>query len=205
MVVIDTIVSLYLSIIRGLLERRISLSETNVFLLADKILVCECARDEIVLFNIDNRSVYLLNHTAAAVIRLTDGVRNLGWVARKVAWDFDTKTNVVVRDIKKIYRKLLKEGVIAMTPDSSFIPKIKQETVIREEDDGAFIFDPVTDELSAVNETGLLVLRQIDGKRTLVDIINTVASEFSEVEPDDIRRDVEAFVEGLVDRGVIGA
>jgi hypothetical protein len=205
MIVIDSIVSLYLSIIRGILERRIGLSDTRVFLPADKILVCECARDEIVLFNIDNRNVYLLNHTAAAVIRLTDGVRNLGWVARKVAWDFNTKTNVVVRDIKKVYRELLKEGVITMTSGSSFIPKIKRETVIREEDDGAFIFDPVTDELSAVNETGLLVLRQIDGKRTLVDIINTVASEFSEVEPDGIRRDVEAFIEGLVNRGLIGA
>ena len=73
-----------------------------------------------------------------------------------------------------------------MAPDRSFIPTMKRETVIRDEDDGAFIFDPITDALSAVNETGLLVLRQIDGKKTLADIINAVAAEFSDVEPDQI-------------------
>lgn len=204
MAAVGRIVSYSLSIMRRVHERWVRLSEASVFILVDRILVCECTRDEIVLFNIESRNVYLLNHTAAAVIRLTDGTRNLGWIARKVAWDFDAKTKAVTRDIKKVYRELLKKGVITMAPDHSFIPRIKRETVIREEDDGAFIFDPVTDELSAVNETGLLVLRQIDGKRTLADIINTVVTEFSQVEPEQIGRDVEAFVEGLVSRGLIG-
>ncbi len=189
---------------RRVYERQVRFSERSVFQLVDRILVCECTRDEIVLFNIESRSVYPLNHTAAAVIRLTNGTLNLEWIARMVAWDFDKKTKVVTRDVKKIYRELLKKGVIAMAPDRSFIPRIKRETVIRQEDDGAFIFDPVTDELSAVNETGLIVISQIDGKRTLADIINTVASEFSQVEPERIGRDVEAFIEGLVTRGLIG-
>jgi hypothetical protein len=194
-----------LTIIRRLYGRRIRLSGHSVFLLVDRILMYECTADEIVLFDTESRSVYLLNHTAAAVIRLTNGARNIGWIARKVAWDFDAETRVVTRDIKKIYRELIKKGVITMAPDRSFIPRIKRETVIRQEDDGAFIFDPVTDALSAVNETGLMVLRQIDGKKTLADIINTVASEFSQVEPEEIGRDVEEFIEGLVSRGLIGA
>jgi hypothetical protein len=204
MAIIGRIVSFYLDRARRIFEGRVGLTEASVFCLVEQILVCECTRDEIVLFNIENRSVYLLNHTAAAVIRLTDGTQNLGWIACKVAWDFSTKTKRVTRDIKKVYRKLHKQGVIAMTPDRSFVPRIKRETVIRQEDDGAFIFDPVTDELSAVNETGLLVLKQIDGKRTLADIINTVAAEFSEVGPDEIGRDVESFIEQLVNRGLIG-
>jgi hypothetical protein len=204
MAVVGRILSYCLSLIRRVHERRARFSERSVFQLVDRILVCECAWDEIVLFDIESRSVYPLNHTAAEVIRRTDGTLNLEWIARTVAWDFDEKTKVVTRDVKKIYRELFKKGVIAMAPDRSFIPRIKRETVIRQEDDGAFIFDPVTDELSAVNETGLLVLSQIDGKRTLADIINTVASEFSQVEPEQIGRDVEAFIEGLVTRGLIG-
>jgi hypothetical protein len=194
-----------LTIIRRLYGRRIRLSGHSVFLLVDRILEYECTADEIVLFDTESRSVYLLNHTAAAVIRLTNGARNIGWIARKVAWDFDAEIRLVTRDIKKIYRELIKKGVITMAPDRSFIPRIKRETVIRQEDDGAFIFDPVTDALSAVNETGLMVLRQIDGKKTLADIINTVASEFSQVEPDEIGHDVEEFIEGLMSRGLIGA
>jgi hypothetical protein len=205
MAAVGRIVRYCLSFMERLYWRRVRLSERSVFLLVDRILVCECALDEIVLFDTESRKVHLLNHTAAAIIRLTDGARNLGWIAREVAWDFDARTKTVTRDMRKIYRELLRKGVIAMAPDHSFIPKIKRETVIRKEDDGAFIFDPVTDELSAVNETGLLILSQIDGKRTLADVISTVISEFSEVEPEQIGRDVEAFIEELVSRGVIGA
>jgi len=204
MAVVGRILSYCLSLIRRVRERRVRFSERSAFQLVDRILVCECAWDEIVLFDIESRSVYPLNHTAAEVIRRTDGTLSLEWIARMVAWDFDEKTKVVTRDVKKIYRELFKKGVIAMAPDRSFIPRIKRETVIRQEDDGAFIFDPVTDELSAVNETGLLVLKQIDGKRTLADIINTVAAEFSHVGPDEIGRDVELFIEQLVNRGLIG-
>lgn len=172
-------------------------------MLAAPMLVRECAGDELVLFNSEKRSVYLLNHTAAAVIRLTDGSRNLGRIARTVARDFDADEAAAARDIKKIYRDLLKREALTMAPDRSFIPALKRETVIREEDDGAFVFDPITDALSAVNETGLLVLRQIDGKKTLADIIDAVAAEFSDAEPDQVARDVEAFVDGLVTRGLI--
>jgi len=91
---IGRIVSYYLDRARRIFERRVGLTEASVFSLVGQILVCECTRDEIVLFNIENRSVYLLNHTAAAVIRLTDGTRNLGWIARKVAWDLVRRQNV---------------------------------------------------------------------------------------------------------------
>jgi hypothetical protein len=205
MAVVGRIASLILGIIRRLRERRIGLSGKSVCLLSDQILIRECARDEIVLFDSENRNTYLLNHTAAAVVRFTDGARNIERIARKVGWDFDKEMGAVTRDIIKIYRELLIKGVIAMAPDRSFIPRMKRETVIREEDDGGFIFDPITDGLSAVNETGLAVLRQIDGKKTLADIINAVAAHFSEVEPEQVGRDVEAFIEGLASRGLIDA
>jgi hypothetical protein len=200
---IGKIASLILRIIRHLGERPIGLSGESVYLITDRILVREYPPDEIVLFDCENRNVYLLNHTAAAVIRLTDGTRNLEYISRKVAWDFNEETHVAVGDIRKIYRELLKKGVITMAPDRSLVPRFRRETVIREEDDGAFIFDPITDALSAANETGLLILRQIDGKKTLAEITNTVAAHFSEIEPEQIRRDVEAFIDELVSRGLI--
>jgi|GEM_PF-1123736 len=203
MAVADRIRSLFSSIALLFRGRRIGISKKDVVQIGEHILIREYAHDEIVLFDSENRGVYLLNRTAAALIRLVDGVRTLEWIARKIAWDFDEKTNVVVRDSKKICRELLKKGVLTMAPDRSFIPKIKREIVVREEDDGAFIFDPITDGLSAVNETGLLILRQIDGKKTLADITNAVAAEFSDVEPNEVARDVESFIEGLISRKMI--
>jgi hypothetical protein len=205
MAVFGRIASLILGILPRPGARLFRLSGKSILLPEDRILVRECARDEVVLFDSENRNVYLLNHTAAAVIRLTDGARNLECIARKVAWDFDVKAGTAARDIRKIYRELLRKGVITMAPDRSFILKLKRETVVREEDDGAFIFDPITDGLSAVNETGLLVLRQIDGKKTLADIINAVSADFSDVDPEQVGRDVETFVDGLVSRKLIEA
>jgi len=203
MAVADRIRSLFSSIALLFRGRRIGISKKDVVQIGEHILIREYAHDEIVLFDSENRGVYLLNRTAAALIRLVDGVRTLEWIARNIAWDFDEKTNVVVRDSKKICRELLKKGVLTMAPDRSFITKIKREIVVREEDDGAFIFDPITDGLSAVNETGLLILRQIDGKKTLADITNAVAAEFSDVEPNEVARDVESFIEGLISRKMI--
>lgn len=205
MAVIGRIASLICRIVPSPLGQWVRLTDRSVLLLADPMLIRECAGDEIVLFDCKSRNVYLLNHTAAAVIRLTDGARNIGWITRAIARDFDAETATVARDIKKIYRDLLRKGVITMAPGRSFVPKMKPETVVREEDDGAFIFDPITDALSAVNETGLLILTQIDGKKTLSDIINAVAADFSDVEPEQIERDVEAFIDGLVSRGLIDA
>ena len=203
MAVVDRICSLFFPIARLFRERRIGISKKDVVLIGDHILIREYAHDEIVLFDSENRGVYLLNHTAAALIRLVDGVKTLELIARNIAWDFDERMNIVVRDSKRICRELQKKGVLTMAPDRSFIPKIKREIVVREEDDGAFIFDPITDGLSAVNETGLLILRQIDGKKTLADITGAVAAEFSDVEPNEVARDVEAFIEGLVSRKLI--
>ena len=205
MAVFRTITSLILRFLLPPGGKRVRLSDTSVVLLDDRMLVRECAGDEIVLFDGKSRNVYLLNHTAAAVIRLTDGARNIEWIARKVARDFSKKEGVVARDTRRIYKELLEKGVIAMAADRSFVPKMKPETVVREEDDGAFIFDPITDTLLAVNETGLLILGQIDGKKTLADIISAVAADFSDVEPGQIGRDVEAFIDGLVSRGLIDA
>ena len=196
MAVFRTIASLILRALLSPGRKRVRFSDTSVVQLDDRMLIRECAGDEIVLFDCKSRNVYLLNHTAAEVIRLTDGARNIQRIARKLARDFGKKEGTVARDIRKIYKELLEKGVITMAPDRSFVPKMKRETVVREEDDGAFIFDPVTDALSAVNETGLLILGQIDGKKTLADIIDAVAAGFPDVEPEQVGRDVEAFIDG---------
>ncbi len=201
----NSIVSLYLSVLRRLSERRPALSESSVCLLNRRMVASEFDQDELVLFDTGDRNVYLLNHTAAAVIRLTDGTRNLNAVVRGIAREFGEKDRAVAGDVKRICRKLIREGVFTMAPDRSFTPKIKRETVIREEDDGAFIFDPVGDKLSAINETGLMVMRQIDGKKSLADIIHAVAAHFSDVDAQQVGRDVESFVKELVDRGLIVA
>jgi hypothetical protein len=204
MAAFDGIVSLYLSILRRLLDRGPALSAGSVCLCNRRIVSSEFD-NEVVLFDTGSRSTYLINHTAAAVIRLTDGSRSLAGVALEISREFGEERGIVAADVKRIYREFIREGVCIMVPDRSFKPRIKRDAVIRQEDDGAFIFDPITDELFAVNETGLLVLEQIDGKRALSGIIDAVAAHFSDVDEQAVGRDVETFVQELLNRGLIVA
>jgi len=202
MAAFDGIMSLYLSVLRRLFDRGPALSAGSVCLCNRRVVSSEFD-DEVVLFDTGSRSAYLINHTAAAVIRLTDGNRSLAGVALEIAREFGEERRVVAADVKRIYREFLREGVCIMVPDRSFKPRLKRDAVIRQEDDGAFIFDPITDELFAVNETGLLVLKQINGKRALSGIIDAVAAHFSDADEQAVGRDVEAFVLELLNRGLI--
>ena len=90
-----------------------------------------------------------------------------------------------------------------MDKDSPNCPRIKDDLVVREEDDGAFNFDPIKDLLKAVNETGVIVLKELDGKSSMDAIIKKVSSQYPEVDGEAIKKDVEAFIESLKVRGFL--
>ncbi len=191
------------TIIRNFVRLYLLFNEKEVCSVRDSIVRCECEGDEMVLFGLDDRRAHLLNHTAARVLGLTDGRRSVGDIAARIASDFGEKKGVVGRDVKRICRDLYLKGVITMAHERSYVPKIKKETVVREEDDGACIFDPLTDELSAINETGRIVLKQMNGKNSIAQIAKKVRAVFPDQEEEKIYRDVEAFIDELKNRGFL--
>jgi hypothetical protein len=90
-----------------------------------------------------------------------------------------------------------------MSSDDFNIPKVKEDIVFREEDDGAFLFDPITDNLRCVNETGAFVFRELDGKNSIDDIVKKMKSIHPEIEEDEIKKDVISFVDDLKVRGFL--
>jgi len=57
------------------------------------------------------------------------------------------------------------------------------------------------DSLFLLNATGVFVWERLDGKRTAVDLAGEVEQAF-QAPPDAARRDVEAFLEQLAERGL---
>ncbi len=82
-------------------------------------------------------------------------------------------------------------------------PSIKDDIVLREEDDGAFLFDPIQDTLQALNETGVLVFKELNGKNSIDHIVKKVLTQYTEVESDAVKKDVEEFIEQIKARGFL--
>jgi hypothetical protein len=195
--------SRFLSMIQDFFGRRVGISAESAYFIYDHIARIEFDDDQTVLFSDRDRRTILVNNTASAVLKLTDGRSRVRDIARQVASDYGILEDDALRDIRRIYRDLLLKGIIAMKVDALYIPRLKNEIVVRQEDDGAFIFDSMTDELSAVNETGSLVLDHMNGKNSVAAIVEKIKSLYPDQEQDAVRRDVETFVEQLKERGFI--
>lgn len=78
-----------------------------------------------------------------------------------------------------------------------------ENSVFREEDDGAFLFDPEGGRLKYLNTTGAEVYRLCDGTRNVEEIVDVVAGVFAETPRKDIERDVTAFLATLLEMNFI--
>jgi SynChlorMet cassette protein ScmD len=83
-------------------------------------------------------------------------------------------------------------------------PMANPSVILREEfDDWAVLFDPDTAEGYALNPTGVLVWKQLDGKHTLEDIVKVVRESCQDV-PEDVGQHAQDFVADLVKQGLAG-
>jgi PqqD family protein of HPr-rel-A system len=74
------------------------------------------------------------------------------------------------------------------------------ELVFREEEDGAFLFNPRTNALHCLNKVGATICRMCDGKLAVDAICQRLHDEFEvEIEPEELKKDVEAFLGTMAD------
>lgn len=79
------------------------------------------------------------------------------------------------------------------------------DVVLREEDqDGALLFNPDTNQVKVTNATGLFIWQQCDGTRDLGAIATAIQEAFDEVSADQVAHDVKEFIEGMITSGFIG-
>ncbi|MEN6389380.1 MAG: PqqD family peptide modification chaperone [Syntrophomonas sp.] len=82
-------------------------------------------------------------------------------------------------------------------------PELKKSLVIREEfDDYAILFDPDTSLACAINPVSVFICRQLNGQRTVDEIVDGIRQTFTEV-PDELKEDVQSFLDDLADRQML--
>ena len=79
------------------------------------------------------------------------------------------------------------------------------DVVIHEEDpDGALVFNPDTDQIKVLNQTGFFVWQLCDGSHDMQSLVAGVRDSFDEVPDDSVSTQVEDFVNEMVAAGFIG-
>lgn len=73
------------------------------------------------------------------------------------------------------------------------------ENIFREEDDGAFLFDPETGNLKYINTMGVNIYQLCDGSMTVGEVTTLVIDNFKDTAREQIETDVKHFLEALVE------
>lgn len=87
--------------------------------------------------------------------------------------------------------------------DLSRIFTQNQKIVYREEDDGAFLFDPDTGDLRYVNQAGKEAFAMLMGDKDIEQVIDHLLQLYPEVERSQMQTDVEVFLMDLEQRHLI--
>jgi len=83
-------------------------------------------------------------------------------------------------------------------------PIVNPVVVLREEfDDWAVLFNPDTAEAVGINPVGVVLLKLMDGERSLEEMVTEIQDHFSDV-PGNVIEHVTAFVSNLAESGFVG-
>ena len=79
------------------------------------------------------------------------------------------------------------------------------DVVVREEDeDGALIYSPDTDQIRVLNPTGFFIYQLCDGSNDLNGIILAVKNTFKDVPDDQVSSQVGEYIDDMLNSGFIG-
>jgi len=79
------------------------------------------------------------------------------------------------------------------------------DVVLREEDEsGALLFNPDTNQVKVLNATGLFIWKQFQSENCPNTALKAIAEAFEDVPEAQVTGDVEAFLNELLETGFIG-
>ncbi len=144
---------------------------------------------------------------------MLNGKRNLRQVIKKIARDHKVQEKVARDDIQKLIADLGAQGAIRplvkvtlkrrkkMDKSSSLLAN--PDVSLREEEDGAILFNADTNALLVINPIGLIIWQFIKVlPRTRADIISHLKETCDDVPTDQVEADVEKFIDELQRQGI---
>jgi hypothetical protein len=82
------------------------------------------------------------------------------------------------------------------------VPLQSQKVQWREFGPDAILVDTRSGDYAQINQTGVLIWKEIDGRRSVREIADSLASQFDS-NPDELAEDVGGFVEELVEKQLL--
>jgi hypothetical protein len=79
----------------------------------------------------------------------------------------------------------------------SIRPSLINNIVCRPENDGAFLFDPESGNITYINHTALEVYRLIDGERDISAIFDIFEQRYPEIDSVQLKADITAIFDSL--------
>lgn len=79
------------------------------------------------------------------------------------------------------------------------------DVVLREEDpDGALLFNPDTNDVKVINETGIHIWKACEEAITLEEIIRGMEKQFQEVPANEVEQHTREFLDQMIRSGFVG-
>jgi hypothetical protein len=76
---------------------------------------------------------------------------------------------------------------------------------LREEDEeGGLLFNPDTNQVKVLNNTGICIWKLCDGKHSIQSFIETIQSEFDQVPDESVEEHIREYLGELIQSGFIG-
>jgi len=190
------------------------LSENLCYLLQEEAAIEDFA-DGSLIFLARQKRLIEINHAARRILRLLNGKRSLRQVIQKASRDFDIQEKTARRDVQKLIVDLGDQGALKPAVRATFRRRRKMDQTarllansrisLREEEDGAVLFDGDTNGLQIVNSIGLLIWKFIRvHPRTRADIVGHLKEVCEDVPAERVEMDVDDFVSQLQGKGFIG-
>jgi len=192
----------------------IPVNEDIRYVLQDEAAI-EDFDDGSLMFLARQKKIIEINHSARRILHLLNGRRSLRQVIVKTARNFHVEEKVARSDIQKLITNLGDQRAVKPMVKITFRRRKKMDKSVslltnskislREEEDGAILFNADTNALQIINPIGLLIWKFIQvHPRNRADIVNHLKEVCEDVPTDQVEEDVDNFVSELQGKGFIG-
>jgi hypothetical protein len=183
-------------------------------------IVMEDFDDGALLLRLSDRHLIEINPVGQRILGLTDGKSNTKQVVSFLVKQFDISAVEALQDTLAFYDDLYGQGVLEKVFWDAYKENytMQQEVtniagrylrnpdvVLREEDEyGGLLFNPDTNQIKVVNQTGLFIWQNCDGQMALDEIVKALQDAFDDIPVDAVNQDVQEFLQVMRESGFVG-
>ncbi len=159
-------------LIRNKKQAMIRLNESYCYKVQEEVAIEDFADGSLLLL-CDQLRMVTLNHSARRIVGLMNGQSNLLQIIRTVSAEFEMEERIVRKDIQRLSMDLGLQG--AVRPLVQVVVKRRKkmgkslelmanpDASLREEEDGAILFNADTNALLIINPIGLVIWKFLKG------------------------------------------